>query len=112
VNRYSKLRAINLTINAGIILDAPLMVISFFHCYYRVGSNVFDIFSQIDIVAYKKFRTEYRPFMMKLQLEYCHEIAERSHPYFKLYDGILDEGTLFDPCPLKVIKSLVSQNMS
>lgn len=55
------------------------------------------------------FRTEYRPFMIKLDAELCKFLSDRDHPTFKLpvdQDGLNwsspQFGNIFDPCPFHV----------
>lgn len=64
---------------------------------------------QIQFSTYKLFRTEYRPFMIKLEAELCKYVADRDHPTFKLPrndEGINwsspELGNLWDPCPYYV----------
>lgn len=62
---------------------------------------------QIEITTYKKFRTEYRPFMIKVKAELCHELSMKNHPNSQLFNGGKVNGTLMEPCPLSVIKTLI-----
>lgn len=86
LNRTSKLFTLDINLHPGVKLEAPVI---------------------LNFNAYKKFRTEYRPFMMKLKEEACSQIAAKTHIFYKMVNEELPEflatmGNLFDPCPFQV----------
>lgn len=61
----------------------------------------------VKVNTYKKFRTEYRPFMIKLKEEICSQLDKKTHIFYKMVDeelpGFLAAiGNILDPCPLTV----------
>lgn len=86
INRTSKLVKIDIYFHPGVILKAPIYV---------------------EINAYKKFSTIYRPFMIKIKEELCTQLLLRNHILFKMAEpfilGELDAtGNTLKPCPLSV----------
>lgn len=68
---------------------------------------------QIEITAYKKFRTLYRQHMLKMKEELCGQLSLKNHPIFGLFKtaGLPIEvggvgGNLLDPCPLFVCRTV------
>lgn len=63
-----------------------------------------DNWLQIELNAYKKFATVYRPFMIKIKEELCAQLAQKNHILFQLAGKSLLEtfGNIFDPCPFTV----------
>lgn len=103
LNRTSKLKTLNIVFHKGVILEAPLIVRIFFHKLITSDRNKL----QIEIVASKKFRTEYRQFMLKIQAELCHELLMKNHPIFQLFHNVTSvNGTLLNPCPISVCMNL------
>lgn len=61
--------------------------------------------------AYKKFATQYRPFMFKLKEEVCNLLSMKNHVLLQLYGTETAHfGNLLDPCPIYVIVKYVLSN--
>lgn len=59
----------------------------------------------VQLNAYKKFTTLYRPFMIKLKDELCKQLLQRNHIFYQMAsDGgyLAPLGNMLDPCPLTV----------
>lgn len=86
LNRTSKMITMDIYFNPGVKLEAPII---------------------LKFNAYKKFRTEYRPFMIKLKEEICSQMASKTHVFYKMVNDEFPEflatmGNMFDPCPFQV----------
>ena len=59
---------------------------------------------QIEINVYKKFATQYRPYMVKLKSELCAQLLLRNHPIIQLIEraDLWPLGNILDPCPFTV----------
>lgn len=59
---------------------------------------------QIDVQLYYKFRTEFRPYMIKMSQDFC-ALLNGSNPLFANMMGVEYSGkygNFHDPCPLYV----------
>lgn len=69
----------------------------------QIVSKLFFNYTQIEFVAYKKFRTEYRPFMIRFKVDLCDFVKAKNHPYFRFIENVNDgKNNMLDPCPYKV----------
>lgn len=64
---------------------------------------------QAEFITNKKFRTAYRPFMIKLKAEVCEALSQRTHPVKILIGNLTDSvhGNLLNPCPITVSLKIV-----
>ncbi|KAJ6637577.1 hypothetical protein Bhyg_10308, partial [Pseudolycoriella hygida] len=55
---------------------------------------------KVEITAYKKFATQYRPHMLHTKFEICEQLKLRTHPLFTLFGWRNQSHNLMDQCPL------------
>ncbi|KAJ6596056.1 hypothetical protein Bhyg_17959 [Pseudolycoriella hygida] len=81
VNRTSKLKRLDIYFNDGVKLIAPI--------YFEIST-------------FKKFRTEYRPHMLRYKEEFCRTVLMKFNPVFAFFGAVnmKIEGNLLDPCPI------------
>lgn len=86
----------------GVKLEAPIDVtfVMLFTVVNVICKRLFKL--QFEIIAYKKFRTEYRPHMLKLKVELCSILNRVEHPYFDLIWKLNIDGNFLQPCPISV----------
>lgn len=78
---------------------------------YELKVNFFhSLLPQVHIQLYKKFATIYRPFLVKLDQDFCELFSAENtaSPIAKIFnlENRRKFGNLYDPCPISVTENL------
>lgn len=101
LNRTSKLVSVDGYFHVP--LEAPIYVNNEWRRRTTEFNHLKNWF-QMELNAYKKFTTVYRPFMIKIKEELCAHLLQRDHIFYQIIpkSHLAAAGNLLDPCPIVV----------
>lgn len=101
LNRTSKWNSLDIYFRPGLILEAPINVI-LIKLWPKIVFKVGLVALQLEVITYKKFRTVYRPNLIKFKTELCAQLNHTDHPFLRTLLNLKYAGNMNDLCPLRV----------
>lgn len=104
LNRTTSITSTDIQFKPNVVLDAPLYLIFYFIQTILTERKSSLMSLQIQLAMFRKFATQYKPFMVDYTFEVCEALILKTHPLYMVFHHKTNESesNFLNPCPKKV----------